>query len=335
MAATIKDVAEKALVSSITVSRVINGRSNVHADTRARVLAAIEELQYIPNDTASNLRSSQTTMLALLLPTIVDSFWMTIARGVEDEAEARGYGVLLCNTDDDTIKEARYLESLLRRRVAGVVIVPTTESGPQLQRLRRQGLPLVQIHRKVSQVEADVVRADSYGGARALTTNLIDDGARTIAYIGGLLSTSTGCDRLAGHQDALTAAGITVDPGLLKLGRYSEQTGYLLVKELLRAPIRLDALAIGNSRQAIGALHALAEARLRVPEDVAIAAFHDSADLDEYSPFMTSVIQPAYDIGRIGTRRLFERIAGQHTRFEEFILPNRIVMGPMRGVVLA
>lgn len=334
MAATIKDVAEKALVSSITVSRVINGRSNVHADTRARVLAAIEELQYIPNDTASNLRSSQTTMLALLLPTIVDSFWMTIARGVEDEAEARGYGVLLCNTDDDTIKEARYLESLLRRRVAGVVIVPTTESGPQLQRLRRQGLPLVQIHRKVSQVEADVVRADSYGGARALTTHLIDDGARTIAYIGGLLSTSTGCDRLAGHQDALTAAGITVDPGLLKLGRYSEQTGYLLVKELLRAPIRPDALAIGNSRLAIGALHALAEARLRVPEDVAIAAFHDSADLDEYSPFMTSVIQPAYDIGRIGTRRLFERVAGQHTRFEEFILPNRIVMGPVRGVAL-
>lgn len=326
MAVTIKDVAKKAGVSLITVSRAINGSGYVHPETQARVQAAIEELQYVPNQMASNLRSRQSDTLALLLPTITNSFWTTIARGVEDEAWAHGYGVFLCNTDDDPVKEARYIDILLRRQVEGLVIVPTPTSAPLLQRLRQRRMKFVVLHRKVEGVEADVVRSDSYGGVLALTKHLLDAGYRRIAYVGGQLTLSLGRDRLAGYKDALRSAGVAIDPALIKVGSYSQQDGYQLVTELLRGDPRPEALCIGNSRLAIGALRALSEARVRVPEDLAVTAFSDIVALDEYAPLMTTAVQPAYEMGRLGVRRLLERRTDNQTPLEDLILPNRITV---------
>src|SRR5262249_46351466 len=149
--------------------------------TRDRVRAAITELRYIPNQLASSLRSRQTRSIALMLPTIANSFWTTIARGAEDEAEARGYSVFLCNTDFDDAKEGRYFEALLRNRVDGIVIVPSEASGPRLRILQQRQMPFVQIHHKLDNVEADVVRSDSYGGALPLTTSLVGAAARRTA----------------------------------------------------------------------------------------------------------------------------------------------------------
>lgn len=334
MAVTIKDVAKKAGVSLITVSRVVNGRGYVRSDTRARVQEAIEELQYVPNQMASGLRSRQTDTLALILPDITNSFWTTIARGVEDEAWARGYGVFLCNTDDDPAKEARYLDILLRRRVEGVIIVPTPESVPQLERLQRRAIPFVVLHHKLEGLEADVVRSDSRGAARQLTRQLLDAGWRRIAYIGGEPRRILTRDRLEGYREALAASGLPVDPALIKLGDHSEEIGALLTRELLAADPRPEALLIANSRLAIGALHALAEAGLRVPENIAVAAFYDITALDEYSPLMTTVRQPAYEIGQLGVRRLLERVAGQHLPIEDIVLPNQITVRQTRPRIL-
>ncbi len=323
---TIKDVAKKAGVSLITVSRVINGRGYVGADTRARVQAAIDELQYVPNQMASSLRSQQTDTLALILPDITNSFWTTIARGVEDEAWSRGYGVFLCNTDDDPGKEARYIDILLRRRVEGIIIVPTPESVAQVERLQRRAIPFVVLHRKLEGIDADVVRSDSRGGAFELTRRLLDAGSRRIAYIGGPPTLLLSLDRLEGYKEALASAGVPVDPHLIKLGVYGQETGLRAAQELAAASPRPEALLIANSRLAIGALHALAEAGLRVPEDIAVAAFYDIAALDEYSPLMTTVRQPAYAIGQFGVRRLLERVAGKHLPIEDIVLPNQITV---------
>ncbi len=127
MAPTIKDVAKRAGVSVITVSRVINAAEYVRAETQARVLAAIEELQYVPNQMASSLRSRQNDTLALVVPDIATTFWTAMARGAEDEAWAKGFSLFLCNTDDDPAKEERYIENLLRRRVARIAIVATSQ----------------------------------------------------------------------------------------------------------------------------------------------------------------------------------------------------------------
>ncbi len=329
MTITIKDVARRAGVSLITVSRVINGANNVRPDTRARVQAAITDLQFIPNQMASNLRSRQSNTLALLLPTISDPFWTTIARGVEDEAESRGYSVFLCNTDNDVRKESRYFDALLGYRVAGVITVPASESESQLHLLHEHRMPFVQIHRKVEGIEADVVRGDSYGGALALTTHLLNTGGRRIAYVGGPRTLLNSRDRLVGYEDALRSAGVAVDPVLIRMGTFQQQTGYAIVRELLHSGVHPDAIFIANSTLAVGALHALIEAGLRIPRDILVASYYDNAALDDFSPFMSTAIQPTYEMGQLSVRRLFAHIAGDVLPPEDLILPNRIMI---RGV---
>ena len=321
--ATMKDVATRAGVSLVTVWRVLNEPDSVRADTLAKVVAAIEELHYVPDQLASSLRSRQTGTIALLLPTIANAFWTTIARGVEDEGEARGYSVFLCNTDDDPAKEARYLDVLLRRRVEGIVIVPTAASAAALQQARRRQMPIVQVHRKLDDVGADSVRADSRGGAAALTEQLLALGHRRVAYLGGLPTISPTRDCLAGYEGAMAQAGIPVEPTLVRLGRATPEVGQALTARLLELE-RPEALCIGNSRLAVGALHALAEAGVRVPEEMTVATFYDIAALDAYSPGLITAVQPAYEIGRLGARRLLQRIGGLTGPPDDLLLPNTI-----------
>ena len=324
MAATIKDVAKRAGVSVITVSRVINGAEYVRAETQARVQAAIDDLHYVPNQLASSLRSRQNDTLALVVPDIATTFWTAMARGAEDEAWASGYSLFLCNTDDEPLKEERYIENLLRRRVAGLAVVATIDSTILLQRLDMHHLPFVMLHRKIAGIEADVVRSDSRAGAFALTTRLLERGWQRIAYVGGPLASSLGQDRLAGYRDALIGAGITPDPALIKLGVHKQQSGYDLVTELVQMRPLPEAICIGNSRLALGALHALTEAGMRVPQDLTIAAFFEISSLIDDSRLVATPLivatQPAYQIGRLGIRRLLERIAGQHGAAEDILL---------------
>lgn len=328
MAVTMRDVAERAGVSLVTVSRVINGHPSVRASTRAHVHAAVEELGYIPDQLASSLRSRQTNTLALMLPTIANAFWTTIARGVEDEAEVRGYSVFLCNTDDDLAKEARYLDVLVRRRVEGIVVVPTAASAMSLLRVQQRNMPMVQMHRKLDAVAADSIRSDSRGGAAALTEQLLARGHRRIAFLGVLPTISPSRDCLAGYEEAMARADIPVEPSLVHLGRAAPEVGYALTTDLLLGK-RPEALCIGNSRLAVGALRALTDANLRVPEDITVATFYDITALDAYSPSLITAVQPAYDIGRRGAMRLFERIAGLAAPPVDIILPSAISVHPL------
>lgn len=326
MSVTMRDVAQRAGVSAITVSRVINGTGYVHEETQARVLAAIEALSYIPNNLARSLRSRQTSTLALLLTDITNSFWTTVARGVEDEAAGQGYSVFFCNTDEDPAKEERYLEMLARRRVDGLLIGPTPESAPLLHRLQTQGIKFVLLDRIVDGIEADVVRSDSRAGAANITQHLLITGHKRVAYIGGPLSTSTGRERLAGYRSALMASGKAIEPALIKTGWYKRESGHQLATELLAGEDRPDAIFAGNSLIAQGVLDAISEKGMRVPHEVAVVSFDDITGANSYAPFLTAVIQPAYEIGRIGTRLLLEQISGAREETEEMILPTQLVI---------
>jgi LacI family transcriptional regulator len=217
--------------------------------------------------------------------------------------------------------------------VDGIVIVPSEASGPRLRTLQQRQMPFVQIHHKLDDIEADVVRSDSYGGAFALTKSLIDAVARRIAYVGGPLSMSPGRDRLAGYRDAIAQTGIPNDAALIKTDSADPDSGYRLISELAHAGADFDAIVIANSRMAVGAIRALTEIGRRIPEDVAIAAYYDiatldvySSALDVYSPYITTATQPAYDMGRLSVRRLFERIFGAAESVEDLILPTRIAL---------
>ena len=326
MTVTLRDVAAKAGVSAITVSRALNNSGYVSPETRRRIFDAASALNYVPNDLASSLRSKRTQLLALLVTDVTNPFWTTVARGVEDAAMDAGYGVILCNTDENPAKEARYLDLLLRRRIDGLVIGPTSESTEILQGLEGRRVPFVLIDRLVYGICADSVRGDSRGGAYQLTKHLLQTGYRRIGMISGPREVSTSEDRAAGYLDALKEAGISSDPSLIQCGGYRESWGYEATLDLLSSDPRPDALFAANNFIALGVLRALRSLELRVPEDIALVCFDDFPQVAASSPFLTTMIQPAAQIGSVAIRLLLDRLANPDLDRREVVLPTELLV---------
>lgn len=322
---TISDVARRAGVSPVTVSRVINHVAHVNPTTRAAVEQAIAELGYVPNVVARSLRSRRTRTLGLLLPDIANPFWTTVARGVEDSAQSHGYSVFLCNTDENPAKQRGYLNAVLSQRVDGVILAPCDSDARGLAALADQNVPLVLVDRTVAGVETDTVGTDSISGARALVRHLIGLGHRRIGVLSGPPVISTAEERLAGYCMALSEAGITIDPRLVRRGEFRAGSGEHLAGQLLDEGLHPNAIFAANNALAQGALGALAKRGLRVPQDVAVVCFDEFGDVSaSFFPFMTVIAQPAYEIGSNAAQLLFSRLEGGTS------LPPRHVVLPAR-----
>ncbi len=324
---TIRDVAKLAGVAPITVSRVVNDSADVNVATRARVQKAIQDLHYVPNTLARSFRSRQTNTLALILSDITNPFWTTIARGVEDTAAENGFHVILGNTDENADKEAQYITLLLQRRVDGIIIAPTTNDKDRLQAFKRQDVPCVLIDRRVDGFKSDIVLADSRAGARRLTQHLIGLGHCRIAMLTGPSAIYTARERMEGYAEALRRAHIPKADGLILQGRYKQESGYTLVKELLTRDPRPTAILAANNFLALGALQALRKARLRVPEEMALVGFDDIPEAALITPSLTVVSQPAYDMGVAAARLLLERLSGKRRGKPcEIILETQLII---------
>ncbi|MBA3274426.1 MAG: LacI family DNA-binding transcriptional regulator [Chloroflexia bacterium] len=331
---TMKDIARHAGVSPITVSRVVNSSGYVGRDTREKVESAIRELNYIPNLVASSLRSSQSDLIALVLPDITNSFWTSIARGAEDEAWEHGYGVFICNTDNNVAKEASYIERLLRRRVEGLLLVPTPdiESELQLRRMRSHGLKFVVVHRRLVDFPAEVVRSDGESAARALTNALVKAGHRRIAFIGLPATDTSSADRLHGYRSGLRAAGLEFDPQLVRQGDADHGSGgYQMVRDVFQGEARPDAVLLANSRLALGGLRAIEETGRCIPGDIGVAAFHDISAMDHYAPRLIRAVQPGYRMGQLATRRLLHMPVEPNGAYKEVILQPEIHLPAITG----
>lgn len=333
---TIVDVARRAGVSPVTVSRVMNGAPNVSAATRAKVEQAIAELGYVPSTVARSLRSKRTRSLALLLPDITNTFWTTVARGVEDTAQDQGYTVFLCNTDEDPHKQERYLELAVSQRVDGVLIAPCHSDAAALSVLAERGVPTVVLDRRVEGWEVDTVMGDSLGGAQALVRHLISLGHRRIAIISGPATTSTAEDRVRGYCQALAEAGIPLDPGLIRRGEFRACSGEELGRGLLDGADTPTAIFAANNAIALGVIDAITAASLRIPQDVALVTFDDFANASHLFPFLTVAVQPAYEMGCEAARLLLERLAGSVERVPRHtVLPCRLIVRHSCGSRLA
>jgi LacI family transcriptional regulator len=311
---TIRDVAKRAGVAAITVSRVVNSLPGVNQATRERVNKAIADLNYVPNAMAKSLRSRQTCTIALVLTDITNPFWTTIARGVEDTAAQKGYNVIFCNTDEDLEKEAKYINILLQRRVDGVIIAASSDDTRPLLSLKRHNVPCILIDRKVNGFNVDVVRSDSKEGARLLTQHLINLGYYRIAMLAGPSKVFTSRERLAGYLEALQKNGIPIDDNLIKEGMYEEDGGFQFVKELLDRVSPPTAIVAANLSIAIGALRALREAGLRVPEDVGLVCFDDLPQASLIYPFLTVWAQRPYAMGVAAAELLLARMTSKARR---------------------
>jgi LacI family transcriptional regulator len=323
----ISDVARQAGVSTVTVSRVLNNALNVKPATRRRIEEAIRELAYVPDVAARSLRSKRTHSLALILPDITNSFWTTVARGVEDAAQSSGYAVLLCNTDENCAKQLRYLELVLSRRVDGVIIAPFDSDVQNVRALHDREIATVLIDRRIEGWETDSVRGDSVGGAQALVRHLVGLGHRRIAMITGPAITSTAQDRVAGYLAALKEAGIRPDPALIRRGEFRAASGEQLMGQLLDEGLGPTAAFAANNAIAMGVIDAAARRGLRIPRDLALVCFDDFDAASHLFPFLTVAVQPAYEMGVRAAQLLLSRVeAGAAPAPRHVLLPTRLVI---------
>lgn len=303
----IQDVAERAGVSPATVSRVLNSATTVGSEYRDRVLRAIDEMGYRPNRLASNLRRQKAAMIGVLISDIENPHFTQMVRAVEDAAYRRGYRILLCNTDENTEKQASYLEVLAAERVRGVILSPSDPGGEEIGELLDLDIPLVAFDRAVEDPRAGGVAVDNVGGMRVATEHLIRAGHKRIGFVGGPVSIETGARRLEGYTLAMREAGL---PLLVVEGGFRIGLGRVAAEELLRKA-GLTALIASNNLTTIGALQALREHGLRVPDDVALVGVDDPFWAELVEPPLTALAQPVREMAVCAVDLLFEKIGGR------------------------
>jgi len=325
---TIKDVAARAGTADMTVSRVVNRSGPVSEPVRKRVEAAIAELGYIPNRLARSLRSNRTHTIALIVTDVTNPFFTTIARGVEDAASDRDNLVLLCNTDESENEELRYLEMISGQSVDGVLLVPA-HNGQAAQALAaNRNLPLVILDRRVTSTDVTVVRCDSKAGAAEMARYMCRLGHRDFAILAGPIGVPTSDDRVSGFLEVLGQEGAY---GKVFHGRFSNESGREGVTQAMALHVRPTAIFALNNFLTIGALQALNEMGVRVPEDVALVGFDDLPATMVGQPFLTVVAQPAYEMGRRAVETLLAQIEDPTTTAEEILLPTELIVRRSSG----
>jgi DNA-binding LacI/PurR family transcriptional regulator len=310
------EVADRAGVSTATVSRVLSGRSSVAPELRARVSAAVEELSYRPNRLARNLRRRNADMVGVVISDIENPHFAEMIHVAEEEAYRRGYRMLLCNTDESSEKQRSYLQMLADERPVGVILAPCDANGPEIGHLIDLGIPVVAFDRPVKDERADAVLADNYGAARMAVEHLVGSGFTRIGYVGISTQIETGARRLAGYKAAMTALGLEprwVDGGLRL------PTGFHATEQLLREWPEMEAMVVGNNMLAVGALQALRADKRRVPEEMAVVAFDDPFWAELVCPSLTTLAQPVRAMTSTAVRLLIDNIEGRHRE------PERIV----------
>jgi DNA-binding LacI/PurR family transcriptional regulator len=323
VAATIREVAQAAGVSVATVSRVVSGSSHhVRPGTRGRVLAAVARLRYQPNLVARGLKKRVTHTVGLIVPDISNPFYPAIARGIEDVASRAGLGVLLCNTYEDLTKERTYLNLLDKRMVDGLIFATVGANTAHLRMLRRRGVPVVLIARAPDGVGIDAVLVDNRRGARDATEHLLRLGHREIVFIGGPAAVPVASQRLAGYQDAMSAAGIPLMPALIRDGGFRAEGGAATAAALVERRVPFTAIVAANDLMAIGAMEELRRRGRRLPHDVAVVGFDDITFASIVEPSLTTVAQPKYRMGSLAMERLLELLGGGDRR------PIRLVLEP-------
>lgn len=321
--ATIVDVARVARVSVATVSRALSG-GYCSPQTRERVLQAVEEVGYFPNRLARALVRRLSPTIGLVLPDIANPFFPALTRGVEDRASEFGFTVLLVNTDGDPARERRAVRSLLEHRVGGVILVTAQRGQRVVSDILAQGVPLVVMDRRAGAENVSTVTVDNVEGARLAVDHLLDLGHRRIAFIGGVPGAATAAGRLQGYRLALRSRGILLDPSLVAVGHFQYDGGYKAMRALLAH--RPTAVFAANDLMALGAIKAAREAGMEVPQDVSVVGFDDIPMAEMAHPPLTTVRQPAYEMGREAARLLVEFVRGTGGSPRDVVLPAELVI---------
>jgi LacI family transcriptional regulator len=310
MGVTIRDVARRAGVSPATVSRVLNDTCAVDDEKRRLVLNASRDLGYTPNPAARSLLGKRTGGLGVLLPFVGAEFFSVLLTGL-DEAAQELEAFLVVSTSHRHAPEFRSAMHAMQKRVDGVIVMAPELGARDAEVLATAGGPVVLVNTYVEQHHMDVINFDNYGGARAVTQHLLDLGHRRIALIKGPAVARDAQERARGYRDAMAEAGISQTDALEYDGDYSQEAGYAAASRIAQAAPRPTAIVAANDYCAMGALRALHEAGLAIPDDIAVAGFDGIVSAQYTQPPLTTVHVPTHQIGHKAVARLAELLRAE------------------------
>ncbi|GAA0485684.1 ribose operon transcriptional repressor RbsR [Salinibacillus aidingensis] len=317
---TIKDVAKHANVSVATVSRVLNENGYVNEDTREKVLESINKLDYQPNELARTLYTRRSRMIGLIVPDITNPFFPELARAVEDVTNAKNYTFILCNSDDQVLKEKNYIDVLRKKYVDGFIIVTSTLTNDHLEGINT---PVVALDRNF---EPDIpcVSADNYHGAKLAVEHLHNIGCKKIAHVAGPEFVMNAQHRLRGYLD-MVADKPFFSEDLVVNGDYHLQNAKEATMNLLKAHPDIDGIFVGNDLMAVGVLKAAETLAIKVPDQLSIVGFDGITLGETTSPALTTIAQPIYDMGAKATNLLMDMIEGKPVEETEYTFPVQLV----------
>ncbi len=313
---SIYEVARAAGLSVATVSRVLNDKGPVRAETRQRVLEAVERLGYVPHSAARSLSTRRTMSIGVLLPDMHGAFFSEIVRGIDLAARAAGYHLLVSGSHSDAAETAALLQTL-HGRVDGLILMAPALGGAWLQKALPRRVPVVLLNDDGTDAGHDSLRLDNRSGARLAVEHLIGLGHRSIAFLGGPSGNADAAERLAGYREALVAGGLELNGHLELAGDFGEESGLQAGAKVAALVPRPTAIFAANDAMAIGCLAALRERGLRVPEDVSLVGFDDVPIARYLTPALTTVQVPIAELGRQAMACLLSSLDGRPGRPEE------------------
>lgn len=325
--ATIKDIARHAEVSISTVSRVMNDNYPVSDEARRRVEEAMEALRYRPNAIARSLRSSRSNMIALVVPDLSNRFFMEAAKGLELETGKAGYNLVIASSGGKAEKENALIDSLVERRVDGLVVAPSDQKGERIRACMEMHIPVVLIDRGIEGLETSQVLWNNFSGAYDLTKILIDHGHTAIGIVNVSLNNVNGAGRLSGFHQAMQDAGLPRRKEYESKSNFCVEEAHAFVKKVLQLPAPPTALFCANNIMVEGALRALQELHLRLYEDISIVAFGNLECNKYLYPRITAADQDSIEMGRRAGLILDDLLCSGKTELTKVVLNAKLTEG--------
>ena len=325
---TLRDIAKLAGVSTATVSRVLNKKEkgNMRKATCERIKRIIKQTGYTPHALASGLRKGLSNVIGVILPDNVNPYYAQLGKAVENECFHNGYLTLFCNTNSDRKREAAYIKHLTGQRVSGILLCSTGLTGREIRELVPDTINVILMDEELEDFSGDVVIGDDYKGGYEGARYLYNLGHADILIITGPEKRSSTENRLRGCLDFISETGMVYEEKYIMRGDYNLRTAYNIVKEALINKLGFSVVFAFNDLMAIGAIKALNENNLSVPQDVSVLGYDNIFIDDLTNPAITTIATPFEDLGRIAVKRLLERIDSEDKGVERILLQPTLIV---------
>ncbi len=323
--ATIKEVAKLSGVSKATVSRVLTGNAKVNPETYDKVMRAMQQLDYKPNTVARNLASRRSNAIGVLVGDIASPFYGTLLKGIEMQVESVGMQLIMVDGNEDEKKAKDAVEFLINQKCEALLICQSNISDYYIRFWIEKGHHLVCINRYLPELEASCIYVDNEVGGFLATQHLVEHGHRRIVHLAGPLSIIDSQLRMQGYQRALKEHGIAFDPKLVLNGTFDEESGYINTRVLIQQKVPFTAIFAGNDHMAAGAMAAIFEAGLKIPDDVSIVGFDDIIWTRYLYPPLTTIHQPLLEMGQTSVELVLNSASSAPPPFIPTLVQRRSV----------